>query len=281
VRRKDGQFAWFLSHNTVFERDHDGAVIRHIDNASDITRQKASEERALVESRQATTANDDLRAFAYSVSHDMRTPSNTVLMLLSEVQAVHSHEIPEDARYLIDLAKDSVRRTQTKIEYVLDLTRLLDRDDERSAVPLDDILQVVRQDLKAEIKESSGSLTAAALPVVSASHSQMCTLFQNLISNALKYRSQACAPKVEIWDSSSSTNDDHVEITVRDNGIGIPADDRKQIFEMFRRLHLQSEYEGNGLGLANCRRIATGHDGEIWVTAAPERGSDFKVRLKR
>ncbi len=281
VRHKDGHFIWLLSHDSVFERNSDGAVLRHIGNASDITLQKTSEDQALNESRLAAAASNDLTAFAYSVSHDMRSPSNTLLMLLSELMEQHGDQMPVDAQYLIDLAIDSVHRMQDKIDDVLDLTRLLDRNSDRGRVALNDVLAAVRQDLDAEIAACNGTLKCAAMPIITASSNQMGTLFQNLVSNALKYRDPERAPKIEIWDSSKSTDDGYVEITVRDNGIGIPNSDRVKIFEMFRRLHLQSEYQGNGLGLAICRRIATGHDGEILVEAAPEHGSDFKVRLKR
>lgn len=281
VRHKDGHFVWLLSHDTVFERDCDGKVIRHIGNASDITRQKVSEEHALHETRLAMAATNDLRAFAYSVSHDMRSPSNTLLMLLSELMDQHGDQMPVDAQYLLDLASDCVCRMQDKIDDVLDLTQLLDRSSERVPVPLNDVMAAVRQDMGADIKACAATVTVATLPVVTASHSQMCTLFQKLTSNAVKFRDPDRAPAIHIWDSSPSPDDDHVEITVRDNGIGIPEADRAQIFEMFKRLHLQVDFAGNGLGLAMCRRIATSHGGDISVDAAPDQGSDFKVRLKR
>ena len=281
VRHKDGHIVWLLGHDAVFERDRDGSVIRHIGNASDVSHQKASEERAISEGRQATTATEDLCAFAYSISHDMRSPSNTVLMLLSEVMEQHGNSMPEDAQYLIDLAIDSVKRMQARIGDVLDMSRLLDRNTERSAVPLRDVVQAVQLELSAEICSCACQIDVASLPVVRASQPQMFTLFQNLISNALKYRAPGRAPQIEIWDSSAADDDDYVEITVRDNGIGIPQAERKQVFDMFRRLHLQTEHAGNGLGLAICRRIVTSHDGEIWIEAAPNTGSDFKLRLKR
>ena len=170
---------------------------------------------------------------------------------------------------------------QARIGDVLDMSRILVRNIERSAVPLKDVVQAVQLDLETQIAEIEGQIKVSPLPVVNASRPQMFTLFQNLISNALKYRASGRAPKIEIWDSSAADDDDYVEITVRDNGIGIPQGERKQVFDMFRRLHLQTEHAGNGLGLAICRRIVTSHDGEIWIEAAPQNGSDFKLRFKR
>ena len=115
------------------------------------------------ESRAAAAANEDLRAFAYSVSHEMKSPSNTLEMLLSEVTSQHGRTMPDDAKYLLDLSLDSVRRMQTRIEDVLEFTRFLGGEPDHQKVSLDGILDKVKRDLACDIAESGAAISVGQL----------------------------------------------------------------------------------------------------------------------
>ena len=279
-RHKDGHWVWMQSRDTVFSRDSQGRVNRFIGLAADITKQKTAEELARKETLLADAANDDLRAFSYSVSHEMKAPSNTIGMLLNEVIEQHGDAIPADAMYLLDLAVDRVKQMQSRIHDVLNMTMYLTRKESHGPANLAEILDRVLLDLAAEVSACSGDVHIETLPLVTACEGQMHTLFLNLVGNALKYRDPDAPPCIRIWDDSAP-HEETVTIVVRDNGIGVPDASRDKVFEMFKRLHLQSEYEGNGLGLAICRRIVSDHNGEIFVRNAPDKGSDFVVRLPR
>ena len=280
MRHKDGGWAWLLSYDTVFERDASGAVLRHIGVAADITLQKQAEMRARDEKRAADLANEELRSFAYSVSHDMKSPSNTLQLLLTELRQEHGRDLDKDARHLIDLCLETVVRNQSLIEEVLNYTRVVGQEVAFSQVPLGPLISDICDDLKADITVSGAEIETARLPTVRGNPMQMRILFQNLISNALKFRQSSVAPVIRIHQPSH-LSDEHVAISVTDNGIGIAPRNQERIFGMFERLHLNEEFAGSGLGLAICKRIATNHGGEITVKSAPNSGTTFTVLLPR
>jgi light-regulated signal transduction histidine kinase (bacteriophytochrome) len=141
-------------------------------------------------------------------------------------------------------------------------------------VNLNSVVQWALLNLERSVRESGAQVVFSELPVVSVDESQMVQLFQNLLSNALKYRSGE-VPRIEV--ASQETEGAHT-ISVRDNGIGIEPAYQKQIFTAFKRLHGR-EVPGTGLGLALCRKIVEGHGGRIWVESDGKRGSTFKFTL--
>jgi light-regulated signal transduction histidine kinase (bacteriophytochrome) len=140
-----------------------------------------------------------------------------------------------------------------------------------------ELVREVIGDLSASIEEADASVTYHDLPVVRGNRSQVLQLFQNLIGNAIKYRSEQ-PPRIHI---SAACCGDGWEFTVEDNGIGIAPEHRERIFEIFKRLHDRKTYPGTGIGLAVCRRIAQKHGGRIWVEAAPVAGSIFRFTINR
>lgn len=279
LKAKNGAWVWLLSHDTVFDRSPDGSVLRHIGVANNITPQKLAEETALLASRAAELANDELRAFAYSVSHDMKSPSNTLKLLLSELQDDHGDGLESDAQDLLHQAQETVDRMQTLIEDVLNHTRLTGQTVEMTPVSLDDVLKDSVQDLRAATRAKGATIEVGPLPWVSGSEVQLRNLFQNLLSNAIKFHVDG-APHVRVYDSSRP-GEKHHEVSVEDNGIGIPPGREEHIFGMFKRLHLDSEYPGTGLGLSTCQRIAANHGGTIIALSNGLKGSVFKVTFAK
>ncbi len=280
VLHKDGHWVWLLSQDTVFDRNEDGTVRRHIGTATEITRQKDAEEKALAGTRSAAAANEELRSFAYSISHDMKSPANTLKMLLDEIETVHGLGLCADAHELLNLARQTVGRMTARVEQVLDYTRLIGRKSPHVSVPLDRVVAGVQKDLRAEIKATGARLDIAPLPIVMGNETELRVLFQNLLSNALKYRDKDVVPDIKVR-SIVGTISDLEGVAVLDNGIGIPKESHGRIFEMFKRLHVDEDYPGVGLGLAICRRIALAHGGRIEVTSTVGKGTTFTVWLRR
>jgi signal transduction histidine kinase len=280
VRHKFGGWVWLLSYDTVFERDDAGTVLRHIGVATDITAQKAAEERALAEKRAADAANEELRTFAYSVSHDLKSPSNTLDLILGEIQSVHGAALPDDAAELLELGQQTVHRMQALIEDVLSYTRVVGESITLEPLVLSDVVAAVIEDNRGLIAETGAEIDLGPLPLIAGHATQIRVLFQNLIGNAVKYRAPGACPRVSVSDTTRP-GESRVSVTVKDDGIGIPVDKQDRIFSMFQRLHRQEEYTGTGLGLAICKRIATAHGGEISVVSSPGAGAAFTVTLGR
>lgn len=280
VRHKSGRWVWFLSTDAVFDRHRDGRVCRHIGFATDISGQKEAERRALEASEAAAVANADLRSFAYSISHDMKSPLNTLHLLLTELDHAQDRGFDRDARELVIRALQTVSDMQRRLESVLDYTRLIECRPAFRPVCLAGIIEEVLADMSVEIERAGAAVEVGMLPVISGNGNELKVLFRNLLGNALKFRRAHVAPRIQVLDAGMP-GDDCVRIVVSDNGIGIPPESHDRVFEMFRRLHSGVSYSGDGLGLAICRRIAISHGGEISVRSREGEGASFTVQLPR
>ena len=285
MRHKEDRWVWILSYDTIFERDETGAVLRHIGIATDITEQKTAEERARAEKQAADDVTDELRAFAYSVSHDLKSPSNTLELLLHELRDAHGPRMDAESAELLDLGFATVRRMKTLIEDVMRYTSIIGQEAPLGSVPLADVLSDVIEDLRADIRACDGVIDVKGLPVVRGHATHLRMLFQNLLGNALKFRRPGVPPRISVIDTSRAFDtrrpfDRRRSITVADNGMGIPEAAQERIFTMFQRLHTHGEISGTGLGLAICRRIVLSHGGEISVRSTPGSGSAFTVTLE-
>ncbi len=280
LRHKNGGWVWLSSRDAVFERDSDGSVLRHIGTASDITPLKNTEQEALHQRHVAEMANEELRSFAYSVSHDMKSPSNTLSLLLDELLDEHGHTLNRDAHGLVDLCRTTVENMQNLIEEVLNYTRIIGQDFPSTTVNLGQTFDLVCGDLHGPITEANARVTIGPMPIIFGNEALLRTMFQNLLSNAVKFHSPGTPPEITIMDVSDP-NDSEVEIAVTDNGIGLPPGTEETIFGLFKRLHLDDAYPGTGLGLSLCQRIAINHGGGIRVRSTEGKGATFTVTLKR
>ena len=192
--------------------------------------------------------------FTYSVSHDLKSPANTVGMVLDEIELDEDSTLSPDAREMLEHGKAAITRMGGQIEEVL-------------------------ADLEAEIRESGATVDIGPLGTVSGYRRQVRTLLQNLISNALKYREAGARPHIRIACTETAEAGEFL-LTVADNGIGIDPEHHQRIFGLFQRLHRREEYPGSGLGLCTCMRVARNHDGRIDVTSAPGEGTTFSVTLR-
>ncbi len=242
---------------------------------SDITERKLAEKDLRETLQELARSNRELETFAYVVSHDLQEPLRMVQSYVQLLERRHSEELDETAREFIDFAVDGTMRMQGMIEDLLRYSRVDSRGGSFDEVDLDDVLDDVRANLAASVEETGATVEYEDLPEIRADRSQMVQLFQNLVGNAIKFHGDE-PPEVRI--TAESRNGSYV-IAVKDNGIGIPEDQRERIFAIFQRLHRPEAYPGTGIGLSICKKIVERHGGSIRVESVPGEGSTFLVEL--
>lgn len=223
-------------------------------------------------------SNRDLEQFASVASHDLQAPLRNVrqgLELLDEhLQETAGIAFDDEAEELRSLVVDAVVRMEDLIRGLLEFSRL-QGETEPEPVDLDELVADVVRSLRLDFEDAGATITVGALPAVRGSRLQLRQVFQNLISNAVKYRSPDRSLHIEV--ACEGEVDGFVELCVRDNGIGIDPQHHDRVFELFRRAH--PGFEGVGLGLAICRRVIERHGGRIWVDSTADEGSTFRFTL--
>ncbi|MFC6718379.1 MEDS domain-containing protein [Halovalidus salilacus] len=222
-------------------------------------------------------SNDRLKQFAYAASHDLQEPLRMVSSYLQLLENRYRDDLDEQAQEYIDFAVDGADRMRAMVSDLLSFSRVERADGEFELVECDVVLGQVVDDLQMKIEENDAEIIVESLPTVPADREQLEQLFTNLVSNAIKYN-DSDPPQVEI---DAEERPECWEFTVADNGIGIDPDKTDRIFEVFKRLHHDDEYQGTGIGLSLCQEIAEHHDGKIWVESEPGAGSTFHVTLPK
>ena len=191
------------------------------------------------------------------------------LQLLSER---YREQLDEKADKYIDYAVDGAGRMSVLIRDLLEYSRVNTRGEELQNVDSKKAFESAMRNLGSAIKESGASVTHDSLPVVRADKTQLAQLFQNLIGNAIKFRSPERPPQIHV---SVQKDQSHWLFRVQDNGIGFEQQYEDKIFMIFQRLHGRGQYPGTGIGLAICKRIIERHGGKIWATSEPDKGTNF------
>ncbi|MEM7042932.1 MAG: ATP-binding protein [Pseudomonadota bacterium] len=228
--------------------------------------------------RHAEVANQELRAFAYATSHDLKAPTNTLMMSLEALAENLESKLEADDAELIDVAKRTVDSMRTLIDDILTYTNTIGSTPECEPVDLNKVASDVIEALRADIEVNAAEIKLAPLPRLKASPTQMHQLVQNLISNAVKFHRPDQAPAIDIEATEAPPG--YVAFKVRDNGIGIAPEQQSKVFELFARLNRRGDYAGTGLGLAICQRIVLNHGGRIDLQSTPGDGSCFTVLLE-
>jgi light-regulated signal transduction histidine kinase (bacteriophytochrome) len=191
------------------------------------------------------------------------------------LQRRYQGKLDQDADDFIGYATDGALRMQKLIQDLLAYSRVGTRGKSFQEVDLEAVLAEALDNLGLAIREKEATITHDPLPTVRGDGGQLTQVFQNLIDNAIKFRSED-RPKVHI---SANTEGNELVCSVRDNGIGIPTEYQSRLFLLFQRLHTRQEYPGTGIGLAICKRIVERHGGRIWVESTPGEGSTFWFRM--
>lgn len=216
-------------------------------------------------------SNRELEQFAYVASHDLQEPLRMVSSFTQLLEMKYKNKLDDEALEYINFAVDGAKRMKLLIQDLLTYSRVTSKAEEFEEVELENVLDDVLFDLGKKIEENQAIITREPLPKIHADYSQILQAFQNLIGNALKYRSQK-TPKIHI---SVKKKDKQWLFSVEDNGIGIEPEYHENVFQIFRRLHSQEEYEGTGIGLAITKRIIERHKGRIWVESEQGKGTTF------
>jgi len=218
-------------------------------------------------------ANDDLERFAYVASHQLKAPVRTVRHFLNFIER-EIKEYPDNPKLgeYLGYLKDSSEEMAMLIDDLLEYSRIEQEALAPEPIDLNDALLVVKNNLRATLQQRNAKISVGQLPVVAANKTHMVVLFQNLVENAVKYN-EANVPLVNIYA------DEHGNLYVKDNGIGIDRQYHQQIFGMFSRLHSQDEYMGTGVGLSVCKKIMERHNGEISLDSKPGEGTTFYIRF--
>ena len=222
-------------------------------------------------------ANESLEQFAYAAAHDLQEPIRNVALYTQLLQQHYSDKLDERANEFMSVTVEGARRMQTLIRDLLAYTRSLDRPADQEAIAdAGQLVAEVLANLRTSIKAARAEIVCSDLPALPVYRAHLVQLLQNLVSNALKYRSGRPL-KILI---SAAEQPEEFTVTVSDNGIGIPHDQRERIFGVFKRLHNRS-IPGNGIGLAICQRIISHYHGRIWVESNADGGSTFAFTLPR
>lgn len=217
----------------------------------------------------------ELEQFAYIASHDLQEPLRMVASYLQLLQQRYKDKLDQDAQDFIGFAIDGAMRMRTLIDDLLTFSRVTSKTQVLEPVDSRAIFDLAVTNLKVSIEEKNAVVARGNLPMVMASPVAFVQLFQNLISNGLKFQKSA-APSVYV--DCQMQNGEWV-FSFKDNGIGIDSAHQERIFAIFQRLHTKQEYPGTGIGLAVCKKIVEQHSGRIWVESEPGKGATFYFSL--
>jgi PAS domain S-box-containing protein len=252
-------------------RDDQGAIVGVLGITRDVTERVRAREELAQRAQELARSNAELERFAYVASHDLQEPLRMVTSFTQLLAKRYEGKLGPDADEYIGFAVEGAVRMRQLIEDLLSYSRVNTTPRTFGRVSAAMSLARAMANLRTAIEESGGTVTSDDLPELVADGQQLAMVFQNLIANAIKFRS-AEPPRVHV---SAARRPDHWEFRVRDNGIGIDSRHCERIFTMFQRLHPRTEYPGNGIGLAICKRIVEGHGGRIWVESVVGTGSEF------
>ena len=227
------------------------------------------------QARELERSNAELEQFAYVASHDLQEPLRKVASFCQLLEQRYKGQLDERADQYIDFAVDGAKRMQQLINDLLAFSRVGRATGALGPVDLDEALRRALANLDAAIEETGVEVEADALPTVRGEASLLTLVFQNLIGNAVKFRSQT-SPEVRI---DVARRDGEWLISCSDNGIGIAPEYADRVFVIFQRLHAKDEYAGTGIGLAMCRKIVEYHGGRIWLDTDAEPGTTFRLTL--
>lgn len=273
--KKDGTIIWVLLQISGI-RDEEGKILYYITQVENIDRRKHAEESLKETLNSLKRSNEDLERFAYVVSHDLKEPLRMIASYSGLLERKYKGKLDVDADEFIGFIIDGIYRMNALINDLLAFSRVSTQAKPFESINGNHILQNVLANLSAQIKERNADITVDKLPNITADAVQLTQVFQNLISNALKF----CDEQPKIYIGFTEENN-FFKFFVKDNGIGIANENFDKIFNIFEKLNPIGKYQGTGLGLAICKRIINRHGGRIWVESTLGEGSTFYFTLPK
>lgn len=278
LRCQHGAYQWFQIKALASHDEDDAAASRLSGSITDIETRKTLENQKSHLIARLEQTNDELEKFAHIASHDLKEPLRTMASFAGLLAQKYKDGLDEKARSYIVQIQAAAQRMQNLINDLLDYAKLNHNIARRELVDTHSEVQNVIRELSRSVEEHNAKITLDALPKIHTNAARFSSVMQNLISNAIKYGKAEVPPVITI---SSSDQGAFWRFEVADNGIGIAADATAIIFEPFRRLHSQQEYEGTGIGLAMCKRMVESLGGSIGVESVENKGSRFFFTLPK
>jgi signal transduction histidine kinase/DNA-binding response OmpR family regulator len=229
------------------------------------------EEKVKKRTEELARSNDELKHFAYVASHDLREPLRMITSFLQLLERRYMDQLDQDANKFIGFAVDGAKRLDDMIKDLLEYSKVTQKKIELKKVDINKVLEQIKLNLKYAIDVNNAKINYNTLPIVYGDEMLIELLFQNIISNSIKYRSTE-TPKIDITAVKESN---HYLFAIKDNGIGMSPEHLERIFTIFQRLHSKDEYEGTGIGLSIAEKIVIQHGGNIWAESKLGKGSTF------
>ncbi len=242
----------------------------------DISERKNAETILKRKTEELELKNKELEQFAFVASHDLQEPLRTISSFVELLELDYKGKLDGYADKYIHFILDASERMRVLIKNLLDYSRI-GRSQDLERIDCNIIVKNVLEDLSSQIMESDAKITVDKLPIILGHELEMIQLFQNLISNAIKFMKKEVKPIISIH---AEKENQFWKFSVSDNGIGMEAKYKEKIFIIFQRLHSRDQYPGTGIGLAHCKKIVELHGGEIWVVTNPDKGSTFYFTIK-
>jgi len=262
--------------NSTAELDEEGTIITNRFTCVDISKLKDAQTELKEQKADLERANKDLEQFVSICSHDLQEPLSTIKFGSDILGKIYADKLDAKGKEYISYIDEASDRLANQIKALLEHSRI-GRDTKKTTVDTKELVEVVKYDLGKSIRESNAQIHVGALPKIKAYEVELRLLFQNLLSNALKYRHKERVPEIRI---SAYPDDNFWVFSVMDNGIGMNQEDLKNIFTIFNRVRTEEKFEGTGVGLAHVEKIVQLHDGTIWVDSQPGVGSTFYFKIK-
>jgi PAS domain S-box-containing protein len=238
----------------------------------DITQRRIAEEILRQRTKDLESANKELEAFSYSVSHDLRAPLRAINGFCSVLMDEYAKNLPDDVNHYLAKIAHNTEHMGNLVDDLLEFSRLSRQPLRRKKAAMSAIVSTVVEQIRHSHKGNQFSLAIQPLPDADADESLLKQVWMNLISNAVKFAQKGIPAHVEIGHHKENGS---VIYYVKDNGVGFDMNHASKLFGVFQRLHLAEEFEGTGVGLALVHRIITRHNGKVWATSVPNAGSTF------
>jgi PAS domain S-box-containing protein len=293
-RRFDGEYRWFLG-RALPQKDDAGNILKWFGTCTDIHDQKSAADLMEIKveerTRELRQANEQLKQFTYAASHDLQEPLRKIIFFLDRLLLDLGPTLNDDNRRMTERLQLTAIRMRGLIDDLLAYSNTSLGVTGLQEIQLTDLVKEVMDDMEATIVEKGAYIKLDALPTIKGDQRQLRQMFQNLLSNALKYHKKSETPKVSITSQLVAGADSNAPITeerrhqkfhlieVKDNGIGFEPDNAERIFRLFQRLHGKAEYEGTGVGLAIVQKVVENHNGFTWAESEAGDGAVFKVML--
>ncbi|MCB0269240.1 MAG: PAS domain S-box protein [Calditrichaeota bacterium] len=265
-RNFDGQESWWLTTLTPL-KEVDGRIFRIVGSSALITKQKQLE-------NDLKASNKELAEFGQSISHDLQAPLRRIASFAQLLEMDYKDKLDDEAKDFIQKIYTGAKQMQTMIQELLKYSRISHRELNMREIDMNWLIKDAILVLDKQIELVGGKIKTQNLPTVHGNKQMLSLLFQNLISNAIKYNERLPEIEIGVYQDENS-----YVFWVKDNGIGIEKEYFGDIFKTFRRLHPSNKYSGTGIGLSNCKKIVERHGGEIWLESTVTEGSTFFVRL--